>query len=44
MEILLVLLIVLILFNLAAWRWGSDTRDNMHHPEWRRRWQRSMFL
>ena len=44
MEILLGLFIVLILFNLAAWRWGCDTRDKMHHPEWQRRWQRNMFL
>lgn len=44
MEILLALFVVLILFNLAAWRWGAETRDEMNHPEWIRRWQRHMFL
>ncbi len=36
MEII-ILLIILILFDLAANRWGADSRDGIDSPEWERR-------
>ncbi len=26
---------ILILLDLAAWRWGVDSRDGLDSPEWR---------
>ena len=34
---LLGILLVLILFDLAAWRWGADSTDGVDSPEWERR-------
>lgn len=27
----------LVVFDLAAWRWGEDSRDGIDSPEWKRR-------
>ncbi len=34
---LLGILLVLILFDLAAWRWGADSTDGFDNPAWERR-------
>ena len=34
---LLGILLGLILFDLAAWRWGADSTDGVDSPEWERR-------
>jgi hypothetical protein len=41
MEITLVLLMVLLVLDGAAWRWGFDSRDSWNSAEWdrRRSWQ-----
>jgi hypothetical protein len=41
MEIPLVLLMVLLVLDGAAWRWGFDSRDSWNSAEWdrRRSWQ-----
>ncbi len=36
MIILLTLLIVLIAFEFAAWKWGFNSRDDINSPEWER--------
>ena len=38
---LLGILLGLILFDLAAWRWGTDSTDGFDSPEWgqRRSWR-----
>jgi len=33
----LVVVLGLIVFEVAAWRWGADSRDGVDHPEWARR-------
>lgn len=33
---LLVALVALLAFDLAAWRWGADTRDTLANPDVRR--------
>jgi hypothetical protein len=43
MEILLFLLLV-VLFDLAALRWGRDSRDTFENPEWQRRATRGLYL
>ncbi len=35
--ILILLLVALVLFDLAALRWGVDTTDGIDSPEWERR-------
>ncbi len=37
METVVILLIVLLVLNGAAWRWGFDSRDDWNNPEWERR-------
>jgi hypothetical protein len=37
MELILIILIGLLLFDLAAWRWGIDSTDDINSPEWERR-------
>jgi len=37
METLIILLIVVIALDLAALRWGFDSRDRIDSPAWRRR-------
>jgi len=36
MEILIILVVVLVL-DVAAWRWGVDNRGGQARPEWKRR-------
>jgi len=36
MEILIILVVVLVLDG-AAWRWGVDSREGEARPEWKRR-------
>ena len=36
---LLVLLIAIIVLDIAAIRWGVDSRDDIQSPEWERRLQ-----
>jgi len=36
MEILIILVVVLVL-DVAAWRWGVDSREGEARPEWKRR-------
>ena len=37
MEALVILLIGLVIFEVAAWRWGADSTDGMNSSEWSRR-------
>jgi len=37
MEIAIFLLIALIVLDLAAWRWGVDSRDGFDRCEWEKR-------
>ena len=34
---LVILLVVLVVFELAAWRWGVDSAESWDSPEWERR-------
>ena len=43
MEIFIVLIIVCILFNVAALCWGVDSRDDINSREWIRRQDWSGF-
>lgn len=36
MEAILIL-VGFIAFDLAAWRWGADSRESFDSPEWQRR-------
>lgn len=36
MEVLLVVLAILVVFDLAALRWGKDSRDGLDSSEWQR--------
>ncbi len=38
---LLIVLVLLIVFDVAALRWGADSADNLDSCEWERRWNRS---
>ncbi len=33
----LILLLALVAFELATWRWGVDSTDGVDSPEWERR-------
>jgi hypothetical protein len=37
MEIIAILLIFLVAFNVATFLWGFDSRDSVDSPEWDRR-------
>jgi hypothetical protein len=37
MDTICILLVGLLVFNAAAWRWGFDSRDSWDSPEWERR-------
>jgi hypothetical protein len=37
METLAILLIGLVIFEVAAWRWGVDSTDGVDSAEWQRR-------
>ncbi len=41
MVALLIFLVMVLLLNVAAWRWGADSRDSYNSVEWeqRRVWQ-----
>jgi hypothetical protein len=41
--IILYIAVALIIFEIAALRWGADSRDGIDSPEWRRRQDRPMF-
>jgi hypothetical protein len=34
---LLMITLLFLLFDLAAWLWGVDSRDDLNSPEWERR-------
>jgi hypothetical protein len=34
---LIVILFVLVLLNVAVWRWGQDSTEPLDSPEWERR-------
>ena len=38
------LLLVIIVFDIEALRWGVDSRDGINSPEWERRAQRGHAL
>jgi hypothetical protein len=38
METMLILLILCIVLDIAAQRWGVDSTEQMENPEWERRW------
>jgi nitrogen fixation-related uncharacterized protein len=42
--LLLALFIIIVALDLAALRWGVDSRDDLSSPEWLRRWQRGNFI
>jgi hypothetical protein len=42
--LLLELFIIVIVLDLAALRWGVDSRDDQYSPEWLYRWQHGFFL
>ncbi len=44
MAALLGLLILIVLLDIAALRWGVDSRDGLHSLEWLRRQHRGNFL
>ena len=44
MGIAIILIIGIIVLDIAALRWGRDSRDGLDSPEWERRWQWSMSL
>jgi nitrogen fixation-related uncharacterized protein len=37
MEIIVILVIMLVAFNVAAFLWGFNSRDSVDSPEWERR-------
>ena len=37
METLLVLILLAIALDVAAWRWGCDSTEKIDSPEWERR-------
>ncbi len=39
MVTIFILLIALIALNMAAMKWGVNTRDDLNSPEWKRKWQ-----
>ena len=38
METVLILLMLFIVLDIAAQRWGFDSTEQMESPEWERRW------
>ena len=37
MELFIIILVVLIIFDLLALKWGVDSTDGIDSPEWKRR-------
>jgi hypothetical protein len=44
MEIILILIIALVVFDLATFVWGFDSRESVASPEWERRLDRRASL
>ena len=44
MEIILILIIALVVFDLVAFVWGFDSRESAASPEWERRLDRRASL
>ena len=40
---LLIVLVLMIVFDLAALRWGANSADKPDSCEWERRWNSTMF-
>ncbi len=38
METVLILILLCIALDIAAWRWGFDSTEQIDSPEWERRW------
>jgi hypothetical protein len=38
MELVLLLLMLFLVLDIAAQRWGFDSTEQMESPEWERRW------
>ncbi len=37
MTLILIILIGLVIFDMAAWYWGADSTEAFDSPEWKRR-------
>jgi hypothetical protein len=44
MEMIFTLIIALVVFNVATFLWGFDSRDGVDSPEWKRRLDRRTSL
>ena len=44
MEIMLILIIALVVFDLVTFIWGFDSRESVDSPEWEKRWVRQASL
>ena len=44
MEIILILIIALVVFDLVTFIWGLDSRESVDSPEWEKRWDRQASL
>jgi hypothetical protein len=44
MELIVILLVLLVAFDVIAFLWGSDSRDGVDSPEWKRRLDRRASL
>jgi hypothetical protein len=44
MEIIFILIIALVVFDIGTFVWGFDSRDGVESPEWERRWDRQASL
>lgn len=41
---LLILLLLVVAFDCAAWKWGVDSGDGLYSPEWEKRSLRGHIL
>jgi hypothetical protein len=37
MDAIFIVLVVVIVLDLIAWKWGTDSRERLDSPEWERR-------
>lgn len=44
MEIILILIIALVVFDIVTFVWGFDSRESVDSPEWKRRLDRRASL
>ena len=44
MEIIFILIIALVVFDIVTFAWGFDSRDGVESPEWERRLDRQASL